>query len=60
MDKSEVLIMRIDGELKDRLQTASKDAGVSMSEYIRRLIRLSGSVNWDTGVVTFSTDTRQE
>ena len=51
MVKKERLIMAIDEELKAKLQQAANSAGVSMGEYIRRLI--AGSVNWDTGKVTW-------
>jgi antitoxin component of RelBE/YafQ-DinJ toxin-antitoxin module len=51
MVKKERLIMAIDEELKAKLQQAADSAGISMSEYIRRLI--TGSVEWDTGKITF-------
>jgi len=51
MVKKERLIMAIDEELKAKLQQVAASAGISMSEYIRRLI--AGSVEWDTGKITF-------
>lgn len=51
MVKKERLIMAIDEELKAKLQQAAASAGISMSEYIRRLI--IGSVDWDTGKVNW-------
>lgn len=38
MNKSEILIMRLDAELKQRLQDAAEIEKVSMSEIVRRLI----------------------
>lgn len=54
MKRSEILIMRLDAELKRRLQDAAELEHVSMSEIVRRLIdelpRLgvikNGLVNW--------------
>jgi len=38
MKRSEILIMRLDAELKQRLQDAAELEQVSMSEIVRRLI----------------------
>lgn len=38
MAQSEILIMRLDAELKQRLQDAAELEQVSMSEIVRRLI----------------------
>ena len=38
MAQSEILIMRLDAELKQRLQDAAEFEHVSMSEIVRRLI----------------------
>ena len=38
MAQSEILIMRLDAELKQRLQDAAEFEQVSMSEIVRRLI----------------------
>ena len=51
MKKEDRLLIAIEPELKEKLQQAADSAGVSMSEYIRRLI--IGSVEWDTGKITF-------
>lgn len=51
MKKEDRLLIAIEPELKEKLQQAADSAGVSMSEYIRRLI--TGSVEWDTGKITF-------
>jgi len=47
MAKKERFLIALDEELKAKLQQAAASAGISMSEYIRRLI--IGSVDWDTG-----------
>jgi len=49
MAKKERFLIALDEELKAKLQQAAASAGISMSEYIRRLI--IGSVDWDTGKV---------
>jgi len=51
MAKKERFLIALDEELKAKLQQAAASAGISMSEYIRRLI--IGSVDWDTGKVNW-------
>ena len=38
MEQNDMLVIRLEDELKDRLQAAASLEGVSMSEMVRRLI----------------------
>lgn len=38
MEQNNMLVIRLEDELKDRLQAAASFEGVSMSEMVRRLI----------------------
>ncbi len=38
MEQNDMLVIRLEDELKDRLQAAASFEGVSMSEMVRRLI----------------------
>jgi len=54
MDKSEVLIMRIEEQMKSKLQAAADLEGITMSEMVRRLIAsipLSGAIVGDGKVI---------
>ena len=56
MAKKERFLIAMDEEMKAKLLQAATSAGISMSEYIRRLI--TGSVDWDTGKITFKRGAR--
>ena len=61
MKKEDRLLIAIEPELKEKLQQAADSAGVSMSEYIRRLIRsipVAGKIDGDR--VVWGTDTGRE
>lgn len=49
--KTEYIPIRVEPELKAQLIAEAEGLGITLSEYIRRLI--TGSVEWDTGKITF-------
>ncbi len=55
-NKDERILMAIDAETKERLQAAAEKEGISMSEFIRRLI--VGKIEGDK--VIWGTDTEYE